>query len=61
VDNLNAKLHVSERRGLDAMADFVSVELDVGRTLCNIAKNYQNAEKSRCAIERARKALETAE
>jgi hypothetical protein len=40
VDDLNAKLHVSERRGLDAMASFVMVELEVGRTLCNVAKNY---------------------
>jgi hypothetical protein len=61
VDDLNAKLHASKRRSLDAMASFVMVELEVGRTLCNVAKNYENEERSRCAIEKARKALETAE
>jgi hypothetical protein len=59
--DLAAKLYTSKRRGLDAMADFVLVELEVGRTLCNVAKNYENEERSRCAIEKARKALETAE
>ena len=61
MDDLNAKLHASERRGLDAMANFVLVELEVGRTLCNVAKSYEDDEKSSRAIEKARKALETAE
>jgi hypothetical protein len=61
VDDLNAKQQILQRHGLDAMASFVLVELEVGRTLCNVAKNYENDEKSRGAIEKARKALETAE
>jgi hypothetical protein len=61
VDDLNAKRQILERHGLDAMASFVLVELELGRTFCNVAKNYENDERSRGAIEKARKALETAE
>jgi hypothetical protein len=43
------------------MADFVMTELQVGRTLCDIAKNYSDAERSNRAMGRAWKALETAE
>jgi hypothetical protein len=39
----------------------VDLEVGRGRTLCNVAKNYENEERSRCAIGKARKALETAE
>ena len=61
MDDRNSKLHRSERRGLDAMANFVMVELEVGRTLCEVAKNYKNEEKFSRAIGKAWKALETAE
>lgn len=61
VVDLNAQLHKTERRGLDAMADFVLTELEFGRTLCKVAANYHNNENSKAAIEKARKALVTAE
>jgi hypothetical protein len=59
--DLNTQLNITERRGLDAMAEFVMIELEFGRTLCKVAANYKNNESSNAAIARARKALEAAE
>ena len=59
--HLNSQKHASERRGLDAMADFIFIELDLGKTFCDLAKNYNNEEKSRRALGRAWEALESAE
>ena len=59
--HLNSQKDASERRGLDAMADFILVELELGRTFCDLAKNYNNEEKSRRALGRAWEALESAE
>jgi hypothetical protein len=53
--------HISERHGLDLMADFVMTELELGRTFCQLAENYKNVERSNRAIENARKAFETAQ
>ena len=59
--HLNSQKHASERRGLDAMADFILIELDLGKTFCDLAKNYNNVERSRRALGRAWEALESAE
>ena len=61
MSDLRAKLRITERRGLDLMADFVMVQLQVGNTFYRAAKNYKNEQSSRAAIEKAFKALETAE
>ena len=58
---MSAYLHTTERHGLDVMAKFVMVELEVGRTLCSVAKSYKDEEKFNRAVARARKALENAE
>jgi diketogulonate reductase-like aldo/keto reductase len=38
------------------MANFVMIELELGRTFCDLAKNYKNEEKSSRAIGRPWKA-----
>jgi hypothetical protein len=43
------------------MADFARIELELGRTLCKLAKNYKSEERSNRAVRNARLALETAE
>ncbi len=61
VDDLNAKRQLLERVGLDLMADFVMTELELGRTFCQLAKNYKNVERSNRAVANAQKAFETAQ
>jgi hypothetical protein len=61
VVDLYARIHLAERRGLDLMTDFVMTELELGRTFCQLSKNYQNVERSNRAIKNAWKALESAE
>ena len=58
---MKAQLQQSERHGLDAMARFVMVGLDLGRTFCDLARNYKDDRKSERAIGRAWAALESAE
>lgn len=58
---LNEQRGTSERRDLDPMADFVLVELELGRTFCDLAMNYKDAERAKRAIGRAWIALESAE
>ena len=57
---MSEQRHTPERNVLDTMADFVSVELDLAKTFCDLARSYQNEERSGRALGRAWIALESA-